>query len=210
MLTVGTLAIASLAVTTAAHAEIVTYLFTASVTNFDVKEVSGAKLSINSNSNITGSFTYNTTAGSGNSSNQWNDNSLKLTIDNVKETNSWSTYMSVEYNQKTLSINEDANTSGKSYWATLSINGQNTQNLKERFPSSLALNPSKASTLQLYLNQDRNSKDVDLLATLTSLTRQGGGSGSSTPELDPRSGAGALGLLLGGLGMVFARRRSSK
>jgi hypothetical protein len=130
-----------------------------------------------------------------------------LTINQVKETSSFSTTMSVEYNQQTFTMQEDASTSGKNYWATLVLSGQAVSTANNgALPTSLALGGSATGTLTLYLTQDPNSRDKDVVATLQTLTPHGA---ASTPELDPSSGAGALSLVLGGIGVVLGRRRRS-
>jgi hypothetical protein len=208
MAVAAAVAVAGLGATTAARAELVSYDFTATISQADAKEV-GA-IGLPTTGTISGSFSYDTDKGWYGGSNTWADPTLQLTIDQVSEDASWSTWMAVEYNQQTLTVAEDAKSSGVNYWARLLLTGQPDVTAQDNgaLPTSLTLDGAAGGTLTLYLSQDFNSGDADLVATLQTLTPSGT-SPVSTPELDPRSGAGALALMIGAVGVVLGRRRRS-
>lgn len=197
-------AIAALAVVTsasAARAEVLTYNFTGIVSSLDAAEL--ATIGLAPLSAISGSFSYDTDAGWWGGSNNWADPSLALTVDQLPPTTMTSTWLTVEYNQGTFQLHRDAYSSNQ-VGARLTLSGQEIQDLGSTgaLPSSLSFGSGASGILQLFLGG--NFGDIDLTATLTSLTAAGS---TSVPELDPASGAAAMVLVLGGATVLLGRRR---
>lgn len=196
-------AVAALSVLTAvssAKAEILTYNFSGIVSSFDGAELSAAGLA--PMSTISGSFTYDSDAGWWGGSNVWADPTLALTIDQLPPTTQTSTWLAVEYNAGTFLLHRDSYNSGYTpVGARLTLTGQNIGGLGSTgdLPSSLGLGSGAGGILQLFIGW---GNDVDLSATLTSLV-----AATSTPELDPSSGAAAMVLVLGGATVLLNRRR---
>lgn len=192
-------ALAILAGASAAHAEVVTYNFSAQIQSADANEL--RLVGLPASGTITGSLTYNTSAGWYGGSNSYADPSLNLTIDQLPPTTTTATWLTVEYNQGQFLIHEDAyNPTNTQVGARVTLTGQQAQ--VGSLPSSLSFGSGAGGLLQVFVGGNFN--DVDLSARLTSLTRAGG---ASTPELDPASGGAVLVLLLGGVTVVAAKRR---
>lgn len=201
IMTVSTGVLCSLAVVATARAELVSYDFTASVTRVDSWEARAAGLQVKAEDSISGSFSYDSSRGWWGTSSSWSDPSLQLTLDQLPRSASFFTLL--EYNGQGLSMQSIGRTGRSYYAASLELSGPSLAPYNHYgLPTSLTLG---AGTLTLYLNT--NDFSPDLVASLTSLTRSGPSGGAGTPEFDPGSGAGALVLLLGGLGIVLSRRR---
>lgn len=197
----GGAALAVLALATAAYAEVVTYNFTATIDSADANEL--ATVGLPASGELSGSFTYDTEAGWYGGSNMWADPSLDLSIDQMPETRTTSTWLAIEYNQGEFKLHTDGEDTGHSQiGARLKLNGQEAEH--GSLPTSLAFGGGAGGVLQLFVGGDFG--DIDASATITSLTRAGGGS-AETPELDPASGSAALVVLFGGAALMIGERR---
>lgn len=193
-------ALALLAGVSAAQAEIVSYDFTALIDSADATELSSVGLP--ASGELTGSFTYDSSAGWWGGSNIWADPSLDLTIDQMPASTRTSGRVQVQYYGGEFLVHEDAyDSSYAQVGAQVQLSGQNIAN-NGTLPSSLSLGGGSAGLLQIFIGGDFS--DVDLSATLTSLVRAGA---AQTPELDPASGAAAFVLLLGGAALMAGERR---
>jgi hypothetical protein len=178
-------------VATTARAELVSYNFTA-----DVTYVSSYLTGQGIGDSVSGSLTYNSDIALFGVSGSLFDRSMDLKLDQLSTVG----LTALVYNGQTLTMGEI----GWTYAATLVLTGQPYAN---GLPSSLSL--GGGATGSLTLDIFGRGTNPDLQATLTTLTLKGSSGGSSTPELDPSSGVGALSLVLGGLGIVLGRRRRS-
>ncbi len=198
-------ALAILGLTSAAHAEVVTYDFSALIGSADQTELN--LVGLPASGVLTGSLSYDTDAGWWGGSNSYADPSLNLTLDQMPPSTTTATWLTVEYNQGKFLIHQDAyNPSYTQIGARLTLTGQSAT--AGELPSSLAFGAGSSGILQLFIGGNFN--DVDLTATLTSLAPAGGattGGATSTPELDPASSGAVLALLLGGATVIAASRR---
>jgi len=187
--------------TTTAHAEVLTYDFTANVTARDSNELNS--IGFPPSNVITGSFSYDTSEGWYGGSNLGADPSLNLTINQLPPTVTTAAWLTVEYNDGDFIMHEDGRTaSNKQVGARIELSGQAAET--GSLPSSLSLSGGSGGLLKLFIGG--NFSDVDLTATFTSLVRAGVAA-TNTPELDPASGGAAIVLLLGGAAMIAGDRR---
>lgn len=197
----GAATLAVLALATAAHAEVVTYDFTATIDSADATEI--AAVGLPASGELSGSFTYDTEAGWYGGSNMWADPSLDLSIDQMPETRTTSAWLAVEYNQGEFKLHTDGEDSGHSQvGARLKLSGQEAE--LGSLPTSLAFGGGAGGVLELFIGGDFG--DIDTSATITSLSLSGGSS-AETPELDPASGSAALVVLFGGAALMMGERR---
>jgi hypothetical protein len=199
VLMAGLAAAATLGVAAAAQAEPITYQFTGSIQSANEAELGATGLP--TTGEITGSFTYDPEAGWNGGSNVWSDGSMSFTIDGMSPTTTSSVWLGIEYNQGVFTIDKTAYSDSINWLqAEVLLNGQSAP--VGDLPTSLSLDGNGTGTLSLFIN---DSGSADLVATITSLAPPG--AATSTPELDPASGAGALALLLGGAAVMLAGRR---
>ncbi len=199
----GFAALATLAITASAQAELVSYDFTADVTFADDAEL--ALLGLDGVSEVSGSFSYDSEAGWWGGSDAYADSGLFLSLDQWDPT---ITSAGVSASGETFEVRNSNETEGVPGRMILTINGQSI-GYSGDLPTSLSLDEGSDNLLKIFLGNDDNKED--LIATLTSLTVSGTAKalGVSTPELDPASGSAALVLLLGGAALMGGRRRKT-
>jgi hypothetical protein len=127
---------------------------------------------------------------------------MQLTINEYAEVPT-SLGLWVEYNGKTFTMQETATLNNQGFNANLVLAGQSSlaTTAPGTLPTSLSLTNGGTGSLTLTMSSGTVVYTLKTLSTGTS------GGSTSTPELDPNAGAGALALVLGGVGMVVGRRR---
>lgn len=194
------------ALTSLAQAALVSYDFTASINAAKSDKGELALVGLPSSGVLTGSFSFDSNSGWYGGSNNWVDSSLTFTLDQLPKTTTTATWLAVEYNQDKFTIHQDGyqpQNNNRQVGAQIDLFGQ-SQIPTGVLPSSLSLG-SAGGLLQLFVGG--NFSDIDLVATITSLTPSGARAAVSTPELDPASGGVALVLVLGGGALMLGRRR---
>lgn len=195
-------ALAVLAGVTSAHAEVVTYYFTATIDSADEAELS--TIGFPSSGDLSGALSYDTDAGWGSIVGSWSsdyvDPNLSLDIDQMPAGSDPSTIMVMNEWTDNLQVVSNSQVSDSNVTASLKLTDQDAS--WGSMPSSLSFGGSSSGILKLFVGGDFS--DVDLRATLTSLVQ---GVASRAPELDPKAGGAALVLLLGGAFLLMGDRR---
>lgn len=196
MVALGAGVLCSLAVASTARAELVSYNFTGTVDK-STDSIWKAGQGIN------GSFAYDSDAWDWVGGEYQYGFGMNLKLDGLDPLS----ITTIAFDNGTFKVSDYVGVPPFSgYAAKLTLTGQSLGS--DNFPTSLSLGGGSSGSLRIDIYR-LFGNDTYMVASLTSLTSNVPGGGTSTPELDPRSGTGALALLLGGLGVVLGRRRRS-